>query len=77
MERKYPLLAKGGHGKPDGCMAQHRVAIIVPYRDRKYQLKVLINHLHEVLKRQQLDYAIFVVEPTSNQIFNRAKVLAV
>ena len=23
---------KGGHGKPDDCIARHKVAIVVPYR---------------------------------------------
>lgn len=32
IDELYPFLEPGGHGKPKNCRAQHRVAIIVPYR---------------------------------------------
>ncbi|RWS29262.1 uncharacterized protein B4U80_05148 [Leptotrombidium deliense] len=52
----------GGHYEPLDCYSRHRVAIIIPYRDRKEHLFVLLNQLHPILQRQQLDYKIFVVE---------------
>ncbi|VDK43914.1 unnamed protein product [Anisakis simplex] len=77
LERLYPKLQAGGHGMPSGCRARHRVAIIVPYRDRETHLRVLLHNLHSLLMKQQLDYAIFVVEQVSNETFNRAKLMNV
>jgi beta-1,4-galactosyltransferase 3 len=73
----YPTLEKGGHGQPLDCKARHKVAVIVPYRDRNEQLRVLLHNLHSFLRKQQIDYAIFVVEQISNQTFNRAKLMNV
>ena len=61
-ERIHPELEPGGRFRPAECRARHRVAIIVPYRDRVKHLSMLIYHLHPLLQRQQIDYAIYVVE---------------
>lgn len=58
-------LELGGHFHPPDCRARHRVAVIVPYRDREEHLRILVHNLHPILIRQQLDYAIFVVELVS------------
>ena len=60
-----PDLLPGGVGRPRDCTARHRVAIIVPYRDRRHHLNILLSHLHPMLQRQQLDYRIYVVEQVS------------
>ena len=60
--RQNPALMPGGVGRPRGCTARHRVAVIVPYRDRRQHLNILLSHLHPMLQRQQLDYRIYVVE---------------
>jgi hypothetical protein len=52
----------GGSWAPDDCKARHSVCIIIPYRDRKDHLWTLLYRLIPVLKRQQLDFKIFVVE---------------
>ena len=48
-----------------------KVAIIIPYRDREDQLKVLMNTIHPILYRQNIRYRIFVIEQQSDT-FNRA-----
>ena len=56
------------------CKAQQKVAIIIPYKNRQDQLKILLHSLHPFLQRQQLFYRIFVVEPireSSHTIFNK------
>ena len=68
-ERAHPELAPGGHFQPGDCMARHKVAIIIPYRDRVSHLSVLLHHLHPILQRQQVDYTIFVVEQAGEQIY--------
>ena len=44
------------------CQARHKVAIIIPYRDRLHHLIILLSWLHPILRRQQLDYIIYVAE---------------
>lgn len=60
--KQNPELLAGGSWRPTGCTARHKVAVIVPYRDRREHLRILLSHLHPILQRQQLDYTIFVVE---------------
>ncbi|XP_069140335.1 beta-1,4-galactosyltransferase 4-like [Argopecten irradians] len=72
IEKLYPDLQNGGRYKPSKCTARHRVAIIIPYRNRKSHLITLMNNLHKVLQRQQLDYGIYVVEVAPMSDFNRA-----
>uniref|UniRef100_A0A915Q2Y6 Beta-1,4-N-acetylgalactosaminyltransferase n=1 Tax=Setaria digitata TaxID=48799 RepID=A0A915Q2Y6_9BILA len=77
IEQLYPYLEPGGHGKPKNCLSRHKVAIIVPYRDREVHLRILLHNLHSLLTKQQLDYAIFVIEQHENETFNRAKLMNV
>jgi len=64
----------GGHFKPNRCESRAKIAIIIPYRDRKLHL---IHYLYNVipkLQRQQLEFTIFVVEQVgflkiSNHLF--------
>ena len=51
----------GGHYRPPECQARHKVAIIIPYRNREWQLKIFIHYMHPLLRRQELDFAIYVV----------------
>ncbi|CAJ0930054.1 unnamed protein product, partial [Mesorhabditis belari] len=75
MEKIFNNLEKGGHGTPSKCFARHRVAIIVPFRDRLPHLKILLHNLIDLLQKQQIDFAIFAVEPLANNTFNRAKLM--
>ena len=60
-----PYVHSGGTWQPTNCRARHRVAVIIPYRDREHHLIILLAHLHPMLQRQQLHYTIFVVEQVS------------
>ena len=53
----------GGHWTPAECTARHRVAIIIPYRDRDMQLRIFLHFMHPFLQKQQLDYRIYLIEP--------------
>ncbi|KAK7485979.1 hypothetical protein BaRGS_00022731 [Batillaria attramentaria] len=70
-----PGLEPGGHYHPPDCRARHRVAIIVPYRNRLQHLHALLHHLHPILRRQLLDYFILVVEMAMPTMFNRGMLL--
>lgn len=52
----------GGAFEPNDCYFLHRVAIIIPYRDRYPHLATLLYHLHPILQRQLLSYKIYVIE---------------
>ncbi|KAL3218345.1 hypothetical protein MRX96_031612 [Rhipicephalus microplus] len=67
----------GGHFRPKECTSRHRVAILIPYRNREDNLKVFIYNIHRVLARQQIDYSVFVIEQGDTKDFNRAKLLNV
>ena len=56
----------GGHYEPVECQSRNKVAIVVPLRNRFQHLNVLLRHLHPFLQRQQLAYAIFVIEQSAD-----------
>ena len=59
--KQNPDLQLGGNFKPLTCVARHKIAIVIPYRDREEHLAVLLAHIHPMLQKQQLDYTVFVV----------------
>ncbi|KAH9374039.1 hypothetical protein HPB48_005308 [Haemaphysalis longicornis] len=75
LEALFPDVKPGGRWSPSHCVARHRVAIIVPYRDRLQNLRVFLHHMHQFLRKQELDYAIYVIEQSGQGDFNRAKLL--
>eukprot|EP00088_Acartia_fossae_P012557 TRINITY_DN16472_c0_g1_i10.p1 TRINITY_DN16472_c0_g1~~TRINITY_DN16472_c0_g1_i10.p1 ORF type:complete len:367 (-),score=51.58 TRINITY_DN16472_c0_g1_i10:446-1546(-) len=77
LETMFPLLDSGGRYSPRDCRARHRVAIIVPYRDRADHLKAFLFNIHRFLQRQQSEYGIFVVEQSGKGPFNRAMLMNV
>ncbi|XP_068229187.1 beta-1,4-N-acetylgalactosaminyltransferase bre-4-like [Palaemon carinicauda] len=76
-EKNHPELEPGGRYRPPSCLARHRVAIIIPYRNRSEHLPVFFNHIHQILQKQQLDYSIYIVEQSANGKFNRAMLMNV
>ncbi|XP_047031601.1 beta-1,4-N-acetylgalactosaminyltransferase bre-4 [Helicoverpa zea] len=77
VEKRYPEVQWGGRYTPPNCTAKHKVAIIVPYRDRQQHLAVFLNHMHPFLMKQQIEYGIFIVEQAGSKQFNRAKLMNV
>lgn len=77
VERAFTEVKPGGRGWPTNCTARHRVAIVIPYRDRLHHLLTLLYNLHPILLRQQIDYQIFVVEQEGTGQFNRAMLMNV
>ena len=51
-----------------------KLAIIVPYRDRREDLDVFIPHMEKFLDNKQLDYKIFVAEQSDDRPFNYGKI---
>lgn len=61
VERENKGVAKGVYKPPD-CISRESVAILVPHRSRERHLLYLMHHLHPFLQRQQLHYAIYVIQ---------------
>ena len=57
-----------GRWTPAGCKARHRVAIIVPYKNRLQNLNYFLVNMHPFLQKQMLEYQIFIVEQSNNQM---------
>ncbi|XP_050311250.1 beta-1,4-N-acetylgalactosaminyltransferase bre-4 [Anthonomus grandis grandis] len=77
LEKKFDWLMPGGHWSPPKCTVDKRVALVVPFRDRGGHLLLFLQHMHPFLRKQQLDYTIFVVEQEGNGPFNRAMLMNV
>lgn len=77
VESEFPDLMPGGHFRPKECTSRHRVAILIPYRNRTEHLQIFIYNIHRVLARQQIDYGVFVIEQGDDKEFNRAKLFNV
>jgi len=56
------LTEVGGRWRPNWCLPRQRIAIIVPFRNREIHLRVFLRHMRSILRRQLLDFTIFVVE---------------
>ncbi|KAK9732198.1 N-terminal domain of galactosyltransferase [Popillia japonica] len=75
LEKRFPWLKLGGHGSPEHCKVEKKVAIIIPFRARGEHLLLFLQHMHPFLKRQLLDYTIFVIEQHDTGPFNRAMLM--
>lgn len=56
---------------------KHKLAIVVPYRNRKEHLGVFLPHMKEYLSKQGIENSIYIVEQEEGKPFNRAKLLNV
>lgn len=61
VQTENEAVAKGEYEPPD-CSARQSVAILIPHRSRERHLLYLMHHLHPFLQRQQLHYAIYVIQ---------------
>ncbi|XP_055347600.1 beta-1,4-galactosyltransferase 3-like isoform X2 [Paramacrobiotus metropolitanus] len=72
-----PRVQPGGAYQPVECRSRRRVAVIIPYRDRKEHLDIFLNNIHPFLQKQQLDYRVFLVEQSGTYSFNRGTLMNV
>uniref|UniRef100_A0A0M3III7 Glyco_transf_7N domain-containing protein n=1 Tax=Ascaris lumbricoides TaxID=6252 RepID=A0A0M3III7_ASCLU len=56
-----------GTYRPVDCEYDEKIAILVPYRNREIQLRILINYLVQFLINYRKYFAIFVIEPFNDQ----------
>ncbi|CAF3347930.1 unnamed protein product [Rotaria socialis] len=77
VEKHVKYVQKGGLYAPSDCTPRQHLAIIIPFRNREFQLKILLRHLHPVLQRQKRSYQVFVVEQFGNGTFNKGLIMNV
>ena len=68
-------LMNGGCYTPPNCVPRQRVAILIPYKDREAHLYSLLNYLHPMLQRQQIQYCVFIIEQVDDGRFNKGLVM--
>jgi hypothetical protein len=56
-------------------MEQHKLAIVVPYRNREEHLNKFIPYMNDYLNQKNISFKIFVIEQEEGKPFNRAKLL--
>lgn len=67
------LLPSGGISEPTNCESRQQLAIIIPFRNREYHLKLLLKYLHPFLQRQKRSYQVFVVEQVKRNRIRRQR----
>ncbi|XP_047992195.1 beta-1,4-N-acetylgalactosaminyltransferase bre-4-like [Leguminivora glycinivorella] len=77
LARKHPEIRKGGWYVPSNFTKLHKVAIIVPYRDRKKHLSIFLYYMHMFLMKQRMEYGIFIIEQAGTRPFNRGMLMNV
>ncbi|XP_030829783.1 beta-1,4-galactosyltransferase 5 [Strongylocentrotus purpuratus] len=65
------LYFPGGHWVPLNCKAKWKVSLIIPYRNRSYNLNILLRNLIPFLQSQELEFGIFIAEQGSSEVMNR------
>lgn len=69
VQRENPNVTEGGKYTPPDCRPKQKVAIIVPFRHRDNHLKYWLHYLHPVLRRQKIDYGIYIINQVSVYMF--------
>lgn len=55
--------------------SKHRLAILVPYRERFEELLVFAPYIHKFLNEQEINHDIFVLNQVDSYRFNRASLI--
>jgi predicted glycosyltransferase involved in capsule biosynthesis len=56
-------------------MEVHKLAIVVPYRNREEHLGVFLPHIKKYLDGQNVLHKVYIIEQEEGKAFNRAKLL--
>ncbi|VDO17595.1 unnamed protein product [Brugia timori] len=67
--QRHSYIKSGGHWKPRNCLARHKIAIIIPFRDRQSHLTRLLDFLFPILKHQNLDFRFIITEQVNYSKF--------
>ncbi|XP_027723052.1 beta-1,4-galactosyltransferase 7 isoform X3 [Vombatus ursinus] len=61
----------------DPSWAPHRLAVLVPFRERFEELLVFVPHMHHFLNKKKIRHHIFVLNQVDHFRFNRASLINV
>lgn len=78
MERELADIGLKKGGKYSSNRHSHelfRVAVIVPYSNRRRNLHMFLLYMHRFLSSQSIDYGVYLIEPRDHLKFNRAMLL--
>lgn len=56
-------------------MEVHKLAVVVPYRNREEHLGVFLPHVKKYLDKQNILHNVYIIEQEEGKGFNRAKLL--
>lgn len=73
--RENPRGAAKSEDGDDPSWGQHKLAVIVPFRDRFEELLEFAPHMHSFLNRQRVRHQIWVINQVDQHRFNRASLL--
>ncbi|XP_045685309.1 beta-1,4-galactosyltransferase 7 isoform X4 [Phyllostomus hastatus] len=65
------------HWEEDPSWGPHRLAVLVPFRERFEELLVFVPHLHRFLSRKKIPHHIYVLNQVDHFRFNRAALINV
>lgn len=57
--------------------SNHKLAVVVPYRDRFEELAHFVPHLSKFLQSKSINFKIFIINQVDNYRFNRASLINV
>lgn len=72
-----PTKSKSIELKDDLAEDEHKLAVVVPFRDRFEELLVFVPHLSKFLKQQGIKFKIFVINQVDKHRFNRGSLINV
>ncbi|XP_053422157.1 beta-1,4-galactosyltransferase 7 isoform X4 [Nycticebus coucang] len=65
------------HWEEDASWGPHRLAVLVPFRERFEELLVFVPHMHHFLSRKKIQHHIYVLNQVDHFRFNRAALINV
>lgn len=55
--------------------SNHKLAILVPYRDRFEELLIFAPYMHKFLSKQKINFDLYVINQVDSYRFNRASLI--
>ncbi|KAL3270080.1 hypothetical protein HHI36_009138 [Cryptolaemus montrouzieri] len=73
---RYVAKTPGRTAKPENA-SDHRLALLVPYRERFEELLEFVPYIHNFINRQHISHDIFILNQVDGYRFNRASLINV
>ncbi|KAH6920132.1 hypothetical protein HPB50_028879 [Hyalomma asiaticum] len=71
---EYKSYDRAGEAAPRK-LCKKRPGHLMPYRDRQRNLRVFLHHMHQFLRKQELDYGIYIIEQLLNVGYEVSKTM--